>query len=177
MIATPITLPRAFTIALPDAPWPPPPIKSTLGGPHSKTFVLQSGRVGDAGIALPIFSISSAKLLSWLNPELARIPSKLSSTALATPFFAENAVGSGQFKLSQSRTFVIIFANLIPFLKASLGTANPPPLILFSCSNIEPKPLSIALSIWPNISPRKFSIPQAGTSKTWPIMFSKLLDR
>ena len=44
-----------------------------------------------------------------------------------TPLFEEKVDGSAQFKLSQSRTFVIIFANLIAFENVSLGRAIPPP--------------------------------------------------
>ena len=167
-------LPRAFTIAFPVAPWPLEPMKSTLGGPHLRTLVLQSGAVGDAGID---FSRTLAKLVSLSNPILSIILSKLSSNAFETPLLALNACGSGQFKASQSRTFVKIFANLIAFENVALGSAIPPPWILFNCENKSPIVESIILLICPNMSLKKFSIPQTGTSKTWPIIFSKLLDR
>ena len=57
-MATPIICPRAFTIALPLAPCPLLPTKSTLGGPHLRTFVLQSGLDGYALIASSILSKS-----------------------------------------------------------------------------------------------------------------------
>ena len=65
--------------------------------------------------------------MSLLNPTLSIILSKLSSTAFETPFFEEYVVFSGQFKASQSRTFVMMFANLIAFEKVSLGSPIPPP--------------------------------------------------
>ena len=52
-------LPRVLTIALPVTPLPPPPIKSTLGGPQRRTLVLQSGLDGSASIALSILSNKS----------------------------------------------------------------------------------------------------------------------
>ena len=61
-------------------------MKSTLGGPHLRTLVLQSGRDGFAGIAL---SRSSAKLVSLSNPSLSIILSKESSIDFETPFFEE----------------------------------------------------------------------------------------
>ena len=124
LIATPMICPKALTTAFPDAPSPLLPIKSTLGGPHLRTLVLQSGRDGFAGID---FSRSSAKLVSLSNPTLSIILSKVSSTDFETPFLALNDCGCGQFKASQSRTFVIIFANLIAFENVSLGSAIPPP--------------------------------------------------
>ena len=90
LIATPIIFPRAFTIALPVAPCPLLPIKSTLGGPHLRTLVLQLGRDGSAGIAL---LRSSAKLVSLSNPSLSITLSKVSSTAFETPLLALNACG------------------------------------------------------------------------------------
>ena len=78
LIATPIIFPRAFTIALPVAPCPLLPIKSTLGGPHLRTFVLQFGRDGAAGIASAISLIPSAKFASLSNPILSAIVSNVS---------------------------------------------------------------------------------------------------
>ena len=175
MIATPIIFPRAFTIALPDAPWPLLPMKSTLGGPHLRMLVWQSGRDGLAGIAL---SISSKRgLIKEFNPILSVIDLNSSPIDFDTPFLVEYVVFSGQFCLSQSRTFVMIFANLIAFVNVALGRAIPPPWILFNCSNILPRLVSKILFIWPNISLMKFSTPQIGTSKTWPTIFSKLFPR
>ena len=167
--------PRAFTIALPVAPWPVPPIKSTLGGPHLRTSVWQSGFDGVAGIAS--LRLSTRGLTKDDNPTLSIILSKLSPIDLETPFFEEYVVFSGQFKESQSRTFVIMFANLIAFENVLLGSPIPPPWILFNCENMSPNPESRILLIWPNISAKKFSTPQIGTSRTWPIMFSKLFER
>ena len=126
-IATPITFPRALIIALPLAPVPFPPKKSTLGGPHLRTFVLQSGALGNAGIPSAISSIPSAILVRRLNPKPSIKESKLSSSDSETPFFEENTVGGEQLTLSQSRTFVRIFANLIAFENVALGSAIPPP--------------------------------------------------
>ena len=126
LIETPIICPIAFTMALPLAPSPLLPIKSTLGGPHLRTFVLQSGLDGEASIASSILSKSGVNLL--FNPTLSIILSKLSSIDFVTPPFEEYDVGSGgQLALSQSRTFVRIFANLIAFENVSLGSAIPPP--------------------------------------------------
>ena len=100
LIATPIILPRAFTIALPVAPCPLLPIKSTLGGPHLRTFVLQSGRDGSAGIASAISLIPSAKFASLSNPILSAMVSNVSSIDFVTPFLEEYEVFSGQFCLS-----------------------------------------------------------------------------
>ena len=125
LIATPIICPTALTTAFPDTPCPPPPIKSTFGGPHLRTFVLQSGADGEASIASSIFSRSAVVL--EFNPALSIILSKFSSIPFDTPFFEENTCDSGQFTLSQSRTFVRIFANLIAFENVSLGSAIPPP--------------------------------------------------
>ena len=89
--------------------------------------MLQSGALGNAGIPSAISSIPSAMLVSLSNPSLSIISSKLSSTDFVTPPFDENEVVSGQLTLSQSRTFVIMFANLIAFVNVSLGSAIPPP--------------------------------------------------
>ena len=86
----------------------------------------QSGRDGAAGIASSILSSKGVNL--EFNPTLSIILSKLSSIDFETPPFEENEVGSGgQLTLSQSRTFVRIFANLIAFENVSLGSAIPPP--------------------------------------------------
>ena len=116
LIDTPMIFPTAFTIALPLAPCPLLPIKSTLGGPHLRTFVLQSGRDGAAGIASAISLIPSAMFANLSNPILLPIVSNVSPIDFVTPFLEEYEVFSGQFCLSQSRTFVIMFANLIAFV-------------------------------------------------------------
>ena len=101
-------------------------MKSTLGGPHLRTFVVQSGFEGDAGIASSILSNRGVNL--EFNAKLSIILSKPSSIDFETPPFEENEVGSGgQLTLSQSRIFVRIFANLIAFENVSLGSAIPPP--------------------------------------------------
>ena len=177
LIATPIILPRAFTIAFPLAPWPLLPIKSTLGGPHLRTLVSQFGALGNAGIPSAILLIPSARFVRELNPAFAMMLPKSSGFMFETPPFVENFVGLGHLIRSQSRTFVRIFENWIAFENVLLGSAMPPPWILFNWENIVPRLLSRILLICPNMSPKKFSIPQIGTSKTWPIMFSKLFER
>ena len=88
--------------------------------------MLQSGLDGEASIASSIVSIRGVNLL--FNPTSSSIFLKLSSIDFETPPFEEYEVGSGgQLALSQSRTFVRIFANLIAFENVSLGRAIPPP--------------------------------------------------
>ena len=72
-----MTLPIAFTIALPVTPRPPPPMKSTLGGPQRRTLVLQSGLDGSASIALSI--LSNKGLINLFNEAFSTIPPILSS--------------------------------------------------------------------------------------------------
>ena len=84
----------------------------------------------------------SARFVRALNPALSSIfpnTSKPSPIALLTPFFEEYEVAGGQFTESQSRTLVMIFANLIAFENVLLGNGNPPPVILFNCPNILPR--------------------------------------
>ena len=83
-IATPIIFPRAFTIALPVTPCPSPPIKLTVGGPQRRTFVLQSGRLGDAEIALSM--LSNKGLISLFSDALPIILSKESSIPFCIPY-------------------------------------------------------------------------------------------
>ena len=64
---------------------------------------------------------------NFLKPILSSNPPKSSGPFNPTPFLEEKELGSGQFNLSQSRTFVIIFANLIAFENVSLGAPIPPP--------------------------------------------------
>ena len=74
-------------------------MKSTLGGPHLRTLVLQFGALGFAGIPSAILSIFSAKSVIAFNPALSSIlpkTSKLSPIALLTPFFEEYEVDGGQ---------------------------------------------------------------------------------
>ena len=75
-------------------------MKSTLGGPHLRTLVLQFGALGNAGIPSAILSIPSTRLVIELNPELSSILpniSKLSPIASVIPLFDENDVDGGQF--------------------------------------------------------------------------------
>ena len=74
---TPIILPRVLTIALPVTPLPPPPIKSTLGGPQRRTLVLQFGADGSASIALSI--LSKRGLICLFNEAFSIIVPILSS--------------------------------------------------------------------------------------------------
>ena len=53
-------------------------MKSTLGGPHLRTLVLQFGALGNAGIPSAILSIPSARLVIELNPALSSILPKTS---------------------------------------------------------------------------------------------------
>ena len=64
---------------------------------------------------------------NFLRPTFSSIPPKSSRPDFERPFLEEYEVGSGQFCLSQSRIFVIIFAYLIAFEKVSLGAPIPPP--------------------------------------------------
>ena len=110
-------------------------MKSTLGGPHLRTLVLQFGADGFAGIPSAILSIPSARFVRALNPALSSIfpnTSKPSPIDLLTPFFEEYEVAGGQFTESQSRTLVMIFANLIAFENVLLGSGIAPPVILFN---------------------------------------------
>ena len=84
-----------------------------------------AGAEGSAGIAPS--SVDKRLSSNFLNPIFSSIPPKSSAPDFETPFFEEKEVGSGQFNLSQSRTFVIIFANLIAFENVSLGSPIPPP--------------------------------------------------
>ena len=98
--ATPIICPSALTIALPLAPWPLPPRKSTLGGPHLRTFVEQFGADGIAGTApskdgnpgncgIAPSSASKRGLTKELTPILGIKLLKSSGIALLIPFFEE----------------------------------------------------------------------------------------
>ena len=71
--------------------------------------------------------LSKRGSIKEFNPILLIILSKLSSVAFETPFFEEYEVAGGQFRASQSRTFVIIFAYLIAFENVELGSPIPPP--------------------------------------------------
>ena len=77
----------------------------------------------------------SARFVIALKPALSSILSKtpkVSSIDLLTPLFEEYEVGSGQFKESQSKTFVRMFANLIAFENVLLGRGRLPPVRLFN---------------------------------------------
>ena len=100
-------------------------MKSTLGGPHLRTLVSQSGFDGNAGIAPS--SPSKRGSNKELIPIFPIILSKPSPIDNPTPFFDEYVELSGQFCASHSRTFVIMFANLIAFENVLLGKAIPPP--------------------------------------------------
>ena len=126
-----MTFPSAFTIALPLAPLPSGlPIKSTFGGPHRRTFVLQSGFEIPDGLISGIKPSSPISIsgISGSNPPAKpftaskglviefkfAIPSillKLSSPAIEVPDLDEKLVFGGQFCESQSRVFVRRFAN------------------------------------------------------------------
>ena len=75
----------------------------------------------------PLISAIAAGNCAFIKPsELTPHSSKVIAD-MVNDLFEEKEVGSGQFNLSQSRTFVMIFANLIAFENVSLGSAIPPP--------------------------------------------------